>query len=45
VLVQTSHEAHISVLDGLEDRLVGKEIATANNLADSNNSWQEQRHR
>jgi len=42
---QASHEAHISLLDSLEDRLVGHELAKANSLADTNNAWQEQRHR
>jgi hypothetical protein len=42
---KTSHEVHTARLDALEDRLVGKEIGTANALADKNNAWQEQRHR
>eukprot|EP00775_Hariotina_reticulata_P009125 gene9125-9294_t len=43
--MQASHEAHISLLDSLEDMLVGRELAKANSLADTNNAWQEQRHR
>eukprot|EP00879_Flechtneria_rotunda_P020620 GHRR01021699.1.p1 GENE.GHRR01021699.1~~GHRR01021699.1.p1 ORF type:complete len:536 (+),score=232.58 GHRR01021699.1:130-1737(+) len=43
--LQSSHECHTSQIDTLEDKLVGREMSKANNLADMNNAWQEQRHR
>ena len=43
--VQTSHDIHVGKIDGLEDRLVANNMARANQLADSNNSWSAKRHR
>lgn len=43
--MQSSHDAHVGVLDGLEDTLVGRELAAASAIADTDNAWQEQRHR
>lgn len=42
---QTSHDIHISKIDGLEDRLVATELRRANDLADANAKWEAQRHR
>eukprot|EP00877_Chromochloris_zofingiensis_P000606 jgi/Chrzof1/10546/Cz05g02220.t1 len=43
--IQTSHDIHISKIDGLEDRLVATELRRANDLADANAKWEAQRHR
>ncbi|DBB11623.1 hypothetical protein WJX82_004054 [Trebouxia sp. C0006] len=43
--VQASHDAHGTVLDGIEDRLTSHEIKSAASLVAEKAAWTEQRHR